>query len=343
MLYISLPEEKNRRLSFYLDMEEYVAREKSWPDAFFMWQVEPSVIFGRNQVVEAEVNIDYCRTHHIQMYRRKSGGGCVYADMSNIMFSYITSEDNVNFTYNRYINMVVAVLRKLGVKASGSGRNDILIEDTSDESMHAETTSTRFRKVSGNAFYHLPGRSIVHGTMLYDTNMQNMVASITPSNDKLVSKGIHSVRQRIALLKDYIDLDINAFKSFVRANLCTDEVVLTPAEVAAIESIEKEYLNPQFIFGSNPQYTVIRKKRMEGVGNLELRLEVKNNVIRDANLLGDFFLVGDLNLLLERLKGAELTPESITKAVPDDVEQIIRHLSKQQFVGFVCPSPEAAK
>ena len=301
-------------------MEEYVAREKSWEDAFTMWQVEPSVIFGRNQVVEAEVNIDYCRRNNIQMYRRKSGGGCVYADMSNVMFAYITSEDNVNFTYNRYINMVVTVLRKMGIEATSSGRNDILIDG---------------RKVSGNAFYHLPGRSIVHGTMLYDTNMQHMVASITPSDDKLVSKGIQSVRQRIAFLKDYTSLSINEMKSFVRENLCTEEVMLTADDVRNIEVLEQEYLDPNFIFGTNPLYSVVRKRRLEGIGELELRMEVKGNRVRHLNLLGDFFVIGDLNRLLQRIQGCELTEAALSQAIPDDIDMVIRGLHKQQLIDLL--------
>ena len=129
MKYISLPEcdlqsaapGTNRRLSFYLAMEEYVARHVDEDDLFFMWQVEPTVIFGRNQLIENEVNVDYCRRHGIQMYRRKSGGGCVYADMTNVMFSYVTKDENVNLTFNRYINMVVLVLRKLGIEARSTG------------------------------------------------------------------------------------------------------------------------------------------------------------------------------------------------------------------------------
>ena len=150
MKHIVLQDNAPRRLSFYLAMEEYVARRMPHiEDAFFMWQVEASVIFGRNQVMENEVNTTYCREHDIQMYRRKSGGGCVYADMGNVMLSFITSNDSVTLTYNRYVNMVLLVLHKMGIEAKASGRNDILIGD---------------RKVSGNAFYQLPGRSIVHGT-----------------------------------------------------------------------------------------------------------------------------------------------------------------------------------
>ena len=320
MVYIRLPEEKDRRLSFYLAMEEYVARYTNIGDAFFMWQVQPSVIFGRNQLIESEVNIAYCRTHDILMYRRKSGGGCVYADKHNIMFSYITSEDNVGFTFYRYLNMVVHVLRLLGVDAKASGRNDIMIGD---------------RKVSGNAFYHLPGRSIVHGTMLYDTDMENMVGSITPSDAKLISKGVKSVRQHIALLKDYIDLDQAAFKRFVREHLCTEEYLLSLQAVRTIEEIEKEYLSDEFIYGHNPQYTVVKKGRIEGVGELEIRMQMKNDIIKSINILGDYFLTGDLNGLLARLKDVRMDTESLRDALPDSTDDIIQGLQKEDLITLI--------
>ena len=206
MKYVALPFQEPRRLSFYLAMEEFVARHTDEPDAFFMWQVEPSVIFGRNQVLENEVNVAYCREHGISLYRRKSGGGCVYADMDNLMLSFVTSEENVNFAFNRFVNMVLLVLRKLGIAATGTSHNDIMIGD---------------RKVCGTACYHLEGRSIVHSTMLFDTNMDHMLNAITPSKEKLAKKGIESVRQRITLLKDYTTLDsVEALKALIRETLC---------------------------------------------------------------------------------------------------------------------------
>ena len=233
MKYVALPFQEPRRLSFYLAMEEFVARHTDEPDAFFMWQVEPSVIFGRNQVLENEVNVAYCREHGISLYRRKSGGGCVYADMDNLMLSFVTSEENVNFAFNRFVNMVLLVLRKLGIAATGTSHNDIMIGD---------------RKVCGTACYHLEGRSIVHSTMLFDTNMDHMLHAITPSKEKLEKKGIESVRQRITLLKDYTTLDsVEALKALIRETLCEGERLLTASEVAGIEAIEATYLKEEFI------------------------------------------------------------------------------------------------
>ena len=322
MVYIALPDEEVRRLSFYLAMEEYVARRLNTDDdCFFMWQVRPTVIFGRNQLIEAEVNLEFCRKNGIETYRRKSGGGCVYADMSNVMFSYITRDEEVNFTFNRYINMIALTLCKLGIEAGSSGRNDILIDG---------------KKVSGNAFYHIPGHSIVHGTMLYDTCMENMVGSITPSDEKLVSKGVKSVRQHIALLKDYVDISLDEFKAFVRRNLCDREVMLNADDIAEIEEIESEYLTDEFIYGNNPRYSLVRKGRIDGVGEMEVRMEVKNRVIKAINLVGDFFLVGDLDAqLLKRLKGAELTRESLENALPERLDDVVRNLKRSDFVELI--------
>ncbi|MBR0273811.1 MAG: lipoate--protein ligase family protein [Bacteroidaceae bacterium] len=235
MTYLALPSNDTRRLSFYLAMEEYAARQlNDGDDLFFLWQVEPSVIFGRNQVMENEVNIDYCRKHGIQFYRRKSGGGCVYADMSNVMMSYITRSDEVVTTFARYMEMVCGMLRELGIPATSTQNNDVLIDG---------------RKVSGNAFYHIPGHSIVHGTMLFDTDMEHMLHAITPPQTKLDKHGVQSVRQRITLLREYTDLTIDTFKQFARRRLSDKELHLTDKEVQAIELLEQEYLNPEFLYG----------------------------------------------------------------------------------------------
>lgn len=232
MIYLSLSTATNRRLSFYLAAEEYVARTLPPNDYFLMWQVEPSVIFGRNQRLQSEVNEEYCRQHDILLYRRKSGGGCVYADRSNLMLSYITADDQVGVVYNRFLHMLLLVLRRMGVEAVTTSHNDVLIGD---------------RKVCGTAFYHLTKRSIVHSTLLYDTNMEHMLGALTPSSEKLQQKGIQSVRQRITLLKDHVSLSLDEVKQLIRQTLCTDERMLTNAEIAGIEQLEQQYLREDFI------------------------------------------------------------------------------------------------
>lgn len=318
MIYISLPEEKVRRLSFYLSMEEYVARFLDEEEAFFMWQVNPTVIFGRNQLMKNEVNLNYVKQNGIEYYRRKSGGGCVYADFSNIMFAYITKDQNVGYTFNKYIEKVVHVLQQLGVDAQASGRNDITIDE---------------KKVSGNAFFKVAGKSIVHGTMLFDTDIEVMVKSITPNNEKLISKGVESVRKRVTNLSEHLDMDIESFKKFVRTHLCDSERELTPREIDIIEDIEKEYLSDDFILGNNPRYAVVKRGSSEA-GQIEIRLEIKNNIIKGINIVGDYFLIGDIDgVLVKKLLNTDFNKESVELKLKDlEMEDYIHKLSKEHFM-----------
>ena len=190
MKHVILPDDVRRSLAFYLAMEEFVAREIEG-EAFFVWRVEPTVIYGRNQVLENEVNLEYCREHGVDIVRRKSGGGCVYSDLGNIMVSYISRRGDVSEVFDRYMTALTEALRALGVPAEKSGRNDILVEG---------------RKVSGNAFHQLPDRSIVHGTLLYSTDLEALTEAIRPPVEKLQRHGVESVRQRVMNLSEYVAL-----------------------------------------------------------------------------------------------------------------------------------------
>ena len=322
MIYVELPVEESRRLPFYLAMEEYVARELPAQDYFFIWQVEPTVIFGRNQLLDSEVDVAFCRANNIQFYRRKSGGGCVFADRSNLMLSYITPTTNVNFTFNRYMLMVEDALQRLGVDARTSGRNDILIGG---------------KKVSGNAFYHLPGRSIVHGTMLYDTNLDYMLNATTPSATKLRSKGVESVRQHITTLNNHIDLTIEELRQHLRSVLCDDCILLSQTDIAAIEQLEQGYYDDSFIYGNNPAASLSKVERIEGVGEFHVSVDIKENRIRKVSLAGDFFLVGDLDsMLLDRLKGVEYTVAAIEAALEGvDAAAVVMNLKKEQLINLI--------
>lgn len=321
MKYIALPDNTPRRLTFYLAMEEHVAHTVDADDCFFMWQTDPTVIIGRNQLMANEVNTSYCRNHGIQVYRRKSGGGCVYSDRGNIMMSYITRDEHVGMTFYRYVNMLVLVLYRMGIQAEATGRNDVLIGG---------------RKVSGNAFYHIPGRSIVHGTMLCDTHMEHMMHSITPDTEKLASKGVESVRQRITLLKDHTSMSVSEIMQHIRSTLCHDTITLTHEDVRCIEEREKEYLTPEFLYGNNPKHTIVRRKRFEGVGEITLCMTIKNNVIAGASLSGDYFQTGNADSdILQRLKGLMLTREAAEQAVPQNIESVIAGMSREMFINLL--------
>ena len=322
MTYVEFQGLSKCKLPFYLAAEEYVARHLEDKEYFFMWQVEPTVIFGRNQVVQKEVNLDYCKAHSIEVYRRKSGGGCVYADMDNIMFSYITPGSEVKSIFRSYTYKVAEMLRKLGLDAMSTGRNDVMIGE---------------RKVSGNAFYTVAGHSIAHGTMLYDTNIENMLNAITPSSVKLDSKGVDSVRARVTTLCENLSMPIEEFKQYVRNSLCDETVILTEKDIEGISEIEKSYYEESWIFGKNPFAVVSKTTRIEGVGEFEVSIDVKGNKIRSLDLHGDFFPLADIDSqLIKSLIGVDYKRENVEEALKDiDVSEIIRNLSNKQFVYLI--------
>ena len=321
MKYILLPKPDTiHQLPFYFAVEEYVARHYTDDDYFMGWRVNPTVMLGRNQLIDNEVNTDYCKEHKIDIFRRKSGGGCIYADKGCIQFSYISRSVNANKAFADYMQRMADLLKGLKIDAQLSGRNDILINGT---------------KVSGCAFYQLSNRSVLHNSLLFDTQLDHLSNALTPAKEKLQSKGVASVRQRVTNVATYTQLDILAFMDYVRQEMCGTEVLeLTEEDMKEVAEIEKELSSDDFVYGKNPKYSLVRKHRFEGVGTLEAHIELKNNIIGSINMVGDYFLLGDIDHdFLNLLKGCEFTREAVEERLEDiDLSTIIRGLKLRQFL-----------
>lgn len=321
-------EDGSRRLVFYLAMEEYLARHFT-SDVFFLWQVPPTVIIGRNQLMAAEVNLPYCRSHGVQVYRRKSGGGCVYSDMGNIMVSYITSGDDVPFLFERYMRQLALCLVRMGLRAEVTGRNDILVEG---------------RKVSGNAFYSLHGRNVMHGTLLFDSPAEVIEKAITPSASKLGSKGVKSVRQRVANIRQLLAAspvgqpytDIEVFKKAVIGSFCDSDMILSEEDLAEIGKIEQTYLDTDFLYGRDPSGSLAMDIAVPGAGTLRLSLSLRHGRISGVEISGDFLQVADGlgEALSAVLKGIDLSSGDISGSVwnADQVRKALDGFGAERFV-----------
>lgn len=321
MKYILLPKPDTiHQLPFYFAVEEYVARHYTDDDYFMGWRVNPTVMLGRNQLIDNEVNTDYCKEHKIDIFRRKSGGGCIYADKGCIQFSYISRAVNANEAFAAYMQRMADLLKGLKIDAQLSGRNDILIDGT---------------KVSGCAFYQLSNRSVLHNSLLFDTQLDHLSNTLTPAKEKLQSKSVASVRQRVTNVATYTQLDILAFMDYVRQEMCGTEVLeLTEEDMKEVAEIEKELSSDDFVYGKNPKYSLVRKHRFEGVGTLEAHIELKNNIIGSINMVGDYFILGDIDHdFLNLLKGCEFTREAVEEILQSiDLSTIIRGLKLRQFL-----------
>ncbi len=230
-----------KRLVWYLAMEEYVAAHCT-EETLFLWIVRPTVIFGRHQVMENEVNIPYCEANGIEMYRRKSGGGCVYADEGNLMISYISPSTHSEQVFAHYMDFMSDSLRKMGYPAVTTEHNDILVEG---------------KKVSGNACFALPTGTIVHGTMLWQVNFNRLQQAITPSAEKLAKHGVESVQQRVVNLCTVhqdkhlrITPPISDMEELMTnlTDLLATKIENLPRDAhEAIDKIEQTYLDPAFL------------------------------------------------------------------------------------------------
>lgn len=312
-----------RRAAFYLAAEEYVARKLPEDDYLFSWQLSPTVVIGRNQVAHMEVDLDFCRNEGIDVVRRKSGGGAIFADKGNLMWSLVTGKSAVEPLFAEYAESVARALRATGAPATVSGRNDIVLDGGG--------------KICGNAFYHLPGRNIVHGTMLYDTQPRLMQSALRPDTPKLKAKGVKSVRSRIALLKDYIPCGTDALRNQLRALLTDRSTKLGKRDVDEIEEMEKSYYERAWLYGQACGGETVRTARFEGCGELSVRFSLRGSLIADVALSGDFFELQDAaSAFRHAFVGAALTAQSLHGAIAaHHPEKSIRNLTEAQLLSLL--------
>lgn len=319
MKFLDLSKLGRRKCSFYFALEQYLLT-KNEDEVFFFWDIFPSVIIGRHQLIANEVNEEFINSKGIELFRRISGGGCVFADEGDFMFTFITNQTNVNETFKKYLKHICDALNKIGVNAYFSGRNDLLIEG---------------RKFSGNAFFVKGDRSVLHGTFMYDVNIENLVRSITPNKDKLISKGIESVRQRVVNLKEYTNLSMDEVKDALKSFICDEVIYLNDEEIALIEENEKEYLQDKWIRGNNPPHSITKAKRFS-TGLVSINVEVVKNKIKNISFSGDFMWLNDVNELASHFIGLDFEKEIIELELNEiNVEDYMMGISNSELVSLL--------
>lgn len=314
-----------------LALEEYVLRAADIEkDSFFLFYInEPSIIIGKNQNTIEEINTEYVDSKGIHVVRRLSGGGAVYHDLGNLNYSFITKDDGDSFrNFRKFTGPIVDALQSLGVNAELSGRNDLVVDG---------------RKISGNAQFSTKGRMFSHGTLMLDTEIGEVVNALKVSKDKIESKGIKSIRSRVANISEFLKepLTIEEFRKYILHSIFEGE-----ANVKQWELSEKDWENVQELsaerygnwnwnYGKSPKFNIRHSNRFP-VGGIDVRLQVENGTVQEAHIYGDFFGLGDVSELEKALEGAKYDRASLEEAVSGhNIPALLGGITQEEFVNLI--------
>jgi lipoate---protein ligase len=318
-----------------LAIEEYVLNHLNIVDdnSYLLFYInQPSIIIGRNQNTIEEINTDYVEENNIIVVRRLSGGGAVYHDLGNLNYSFLTVDDGNSFAnFAKFTQPVIEALKKLGVNAELSGRNDIQIEG---------------KKISGTAQFAKKGRMFSHGTLMLNSELDAVASALKVKAEKIQSKGIKSVRSRVANISDFLDkkITMEEFKELILKSIFNVEDVadvpqykLTEEDWKVINEIsENRYQKWEWNYGKSPAFDIQNSKRFEGVGSIDVRLDVDKGVISDCKIFGDFFGLGEVKDIEDKLKGTRYDRESIEEALKDvNIQHYFGKITLDDFVKLV--------
>ncbi len=315
-----------------LALEEYCLRRKELTGDYLLFYVnEPSIIIGRNQNTIEEINADYVKDNGVHVIRRVSGGGAVYQDLGNLNFSFLTRYDRSFFhNFRKFTEPVIAALALMGVHAELTGRNDILVEG---------------RKISGNAQYASGKRMLSHGTLLLDSRLESVVAALNVNNDKITSKGLKSIRSRVANIAEYLEspLSMADFKARLVESIFAPfggvrERPLDEADWEAVHQLAAEkYGSWDWNFGRSPAFNIQRVHRFP-FGQIDARVDVAKGRIQEVRIFGDFIGMGEIAELEDRLRGAIYRKDALDEVLSDvDLSRYFGDISTEEFLKFLAP------
>jgi lipoate-protein ligase A len=319
-----------------LAIETYLLKEFPLDEPILLFYInEPSIIIGRNQNTIEEINVDYVEEHGIHVVRRLSGGGAVYHDYGNLNFSFIMPDDGNSFRdFAKVTQPIIQALHELGIEgAELKGRNDLVINDM---------------KFSGNAMYATSGRMFAHGTIMFDSDVNEVVNALKVRKDKIESKGIKSIRSRVTNIKPFLPeekqgMTTKEFRQDILLKIfgvdSVDDVKtyeLTEKDWVEINKISDEYYrNWDWNYGKSPEFDIEKRHRFP-IGSIEIRLNVSNGEIVEAKIFGDFFGLGEISDVENALVGVKYEKNAINEAVKAiDVKKYFGNIEVQDLADLI--------
>ena len=300
-----ISEERNPYYNLALE-EELLKTVRNDETILYLWQNDKTVVIGRNQNPYLECNIDYMNENNIFLARRISGGGAVFHDLANLNFTFVTKEENVDL--EKQMKVLKLAVEGFGLKVEFSGRNDLLVNG---------------RKFSGHAFYNEDGNYFHHGTLMVNVNVNILGDVLNPSELKLKSKGIKSVKSRVINLNELNNeitiesLKIYLEKAFEKVYGKISEKDIYNANLKIPKFYEK-YKNPLWNFGESPKYDVILEEKLS-IGNIQVNLNIEDGIVKEGNIHSDTLKKIDFKNIKEKLIGEIFLKDNILNIIRKDL------------------------
>lgn len=329
-------EEKNQSM-FYMEtgsvdpaynlaFEQFILENCFEGNYVILWQNDNTIVIGRNQNAEEEINRTFVESHGITVIRRMTGGGAVYHDLGNLNYSFITDYDETT-TMETFNAPVCRALKNLGLNAESSGRNDILIDG---------------KKVSGVAQRIYKNRILHHGCILFEANMDIVSKALNADPYKFKSKSVKSVSSRVANINDMLDkkITLNEFKSIIKNELLAGsagEINLPESSLNIVREIaDTKYRSWEWNYGHSPEYSFQSRKRFPQ-GTLDARFNVKNGMIEDAVFYGDFMAQKDNTEAVNALLGVRFERDAVQHVLEkiEDIEKMFGGISAENIADVI--------